>query len=218
MTDQKKIRLRSLLGRIFRRTWRTNHADWFCCQLPGKALALSEGEAASEACLIWDDYETSIAWIREQSHRFKWIYNAREVEIGENYRHFYPLLLYGGKPVGYIKIALETAFVEDYEDCLPLTPDEAFICDTFILPESRGKGLARVMLEQALTRLGDQGLRFVFCHIPGWNTASIRLYQGLGFRRIGHVRYLRLLGLRLFSNDPLKTKARGRSLAIASGG
>ncbi len=218
MEDRKKNSVRSLLGKAWRRTWRTNDAYWFCRRLPEQAFALSAGEAPDAARLEWEDFETSIAWIRDQSQRFGWVYNAREAEVGKNYRHFYPLLSYGGKAVGYIKIAFQMAFVEDYEDCLPLSSDEAFICDTFILPELRGKGLARLMLEQTLARLGERGVKFVFCHIPGWNTASIRLYQGLGFSRIGHVRYLRLLGFRLFSHHPLQTKERGRSLAIASAG
>jgi len=201
--------IRKVLAQFKNKTFQTNDAFWYCNNLStGTGLASAEDRdiTVTDGCI---ELERAMQWIREQSVQMPWIYVPEETEYATRYHHCYPLLIWEGEISGYIKIALKKAFIQDYEDEISLEDDEAFICDTFILPALRGRHLGRSLLSEALRQLTE--IRFVFCHIPGWNRASTRLYQHLGFKQIGHIRYIRLLKLRFFTHNPNEIKKAGKA-------
>ncbi len=202
------IPIRKTIGAIKRKNFKTNHAFWYCKLLDHEKTIHYGRNHDPSITIDYSNREHAIRWIQEQSTKFPWIYVPEEIDYATRYHHYYPLLIREGKICGYIKVALNKAYVEDYENELSLQYDEAFICDTFILPDLRGQHLGRTLLSATLSQLTN--IRFVYCHIPGWNQASRRLYQHLGFQRIGHIRYIRLMRFRFFSHKPEKIKETGR--------
>jgi ribosomal protein S18 acetylase RimI-like enzyme len=53
-----------------------------------------------------------------------------------------------------------------------------------IVPGHRGKGLGTALLHQALCGFRDSGLSRAYLEVTAQNSAAIRLYQRLGFRRV----------------------------------
>jgi len=52
-------------------------------------------------------------------------------------------------------------------------------------PDYQNCGLARMLLEQVITSLRDEGADSLFLEVATDNTHAIRLYEGLGFRKTG---------------------------------
>ena len=202
--------MRKRLGDMKRTNYRINNAYWYC-----KYLAADEYfdvERIDGLKVEFNDSLKTTLWIKTYHKMFPWIYNSREMESAMKYDYFLPSLEYQGAIIGYLKIARERAYVEDYEGEIVLKADEVFILDTFILPEFRGRHMGSFMLGHVLYELRKKGITFVFCHIPGWNKSSLKLYQNMGFKHISNVWYFRILKLRHMSCNPDMLREKGRRL------
>ncbi len=63
--------------------------------------------------------------------------------------------------------------------------DEFRIVDIALLPEHRGRGIGRRLMQRILDEAGEQGLP-VRIHVEQYNPA-LQLYKQLGFRHLGEV-------------------------------
>ncbi|HJV66220.1 MAG TPA: GNAT family N-acetyltransferase [Geomonas sp.] len=199
--------LRMAAGTVKRWLYRSNSAVWFCCALTPRQDALPAG------CSIeFNDFEGALAFLKRQAGQFPWILVPKEVDAARRWGHHYGLICSAGQVAGYIKVARRRAYVEDFDREMPLKEDEAFICDTYIAPEFRGEGLSKVLAGATASWLQRHGVRYLFCHIPEWNAASLALYRGLGFREIRKISHVRMCGLRFYSARPEAALTAGRSL------
>lgn len=197
---------RKKLGRIKRCLFKTNAAYWYFKPLIKNDCPRIQfhSEVRFEPC----NFAETVQWIIDHKNQFPWIYNTKELDCAARYGHFFPSLKYQGDIIGFAKVALKRAYIEDYEGEIILNDDEAFIYDTFILPEFRKKHMGSFMLDNVFVYLQRRGIHAVFCHIPEWNIASSKLYLKMGFKRLCHVRYIRFLRFRYFSNRPQGIKER----------
>lgn len=200
--------IRSALGRLKRKLCTGNSAIWFC----GALAERPNWQPAPETRVVFQDFATAYAYITEQSASFPWIAPPGELAAARSFGHCYPLIYYAGEIAGYIKIALGKAYVEDFDALIDLGHDEAFVCDTFIDPKFRCKGLSKELVGATAAWLREQKIGYLFCHIPEWNAASLGLYRGLGFQSVRKVRHFRVCGLRYFSTPPEQIFAAGRRL------
>ena len=198
------------MGKLRRKAYKTNRACWYCKNLKEGGTRFLK--VNPELRFEFYKFSETVQWIREIQDKFPWILKKKEIHTSDIYNHYYSNLKTDGELIGFIKIGIDHVYVEDYESEISLADDEVFIYDTFILPEYRKRYLGSIMLQCALNELERIGVSYVFCHIPGWNEASIRLYRSLGFRPVVHVRYLRLLRFRFFSKNLDKVREKGRGL------
>jgi [ribosomal protein S18]-alanine N-acetyltransferase len=63
--------------------------------------------------------------------------------------------------------------------------DEAEILVVAVAPSSRGRGLARRLIEVHLARLAALGAKQVFLEVEEGNVPASRLYDRAGFRQVG---------------------------------
>ena len=66
-----------------------------------------------------------------------------------------------------------------------LTRDEAEILSVAVTRECRRRGIARLLLEEALRHLYREGAQNIHLEVEDGNTAAIGLYAGLEFREAG---------------------------------
>ncbi|UFS69131.1 GNAT family N-acetyltransferase [Geomonas sp. RF6] len=206
MTSMRRIR--SLLGQGKRYLFTHNSAMWFC----GAAAGRAQWRPAEGIRIEFDDFAASCVYLQKEAARFPWIAPGAELEAARRWGHHYPLIYRGGTAAGYIKIALQKVYVQDFDALIPLKDDEAFVCDTYIAPEFRGKGLSRELVLGTLGWLAQSGGRYLFCHIPEWNAASLKLYTGCGFLPVKKISHLRVCGCRYFTTTPEEVLAAGRLL------
>jgi ribosomal protein S18 acetylase RimI-like enzyme len=78
-----------------------------------------------------------------------------------------------GVVVGYVAICIGFS--------LELGGNEAFIDELFVLPEFRGRGLGRELLNAATGLAKDLGVKALHLEVDQANTAAVELYRALGF-------------------------------------
>ena len=63
--------------------------------------------------------------------------------------------------------------------------DEGHIMRLAVHPALHGRGIGRTLLNGALAHCQEQGARTIVINTQDSNQASLRLYEGFGFRRVG---------------------------------
>lgn len=83
----------------------------------------------------------------------------------------------GGKPVGW-------AFAyEEHGELFIAEPERrhGFLAEIFVLPEARGKGLGRALIEAVEAWSRGRGHRLVTIGVVAKNARAIRAYEGAGY-------------------------------------
>ena len=121
------------------------------------------------------------------------------------YDHLLAHATVDGTVAGYVLAGVGQVYVADYRRCLTLPADTAFIYDSFVSRELRGRRLLGQMVAASMRRLHERGIERIFCHIPDWNVASRRAYLRLGFKPVGRVTFAQIGGVNgpgFFVGDP----------------
>jgi ribosomal-protein-alanine N-acetyltransferase len=66
-----------------------------------------------------------------------------------------------------------------------LVVDEAEILSVAVIPECRRRGIARLLMEEAMRHLYREGARQIHLEVEDANAAAIGLYRGMEFRESG---------------------------------
>lgn len=112
-----------------------------------------------------------VPWTDEQKHTFlRFQFDAQH----DHYRKHYPkasfeVVLADGEPAGRL-------YVDEWKE-------EIRLVDVALLPEHRGRGLGTRLLRSVMERAAAAAKPLTI-HVEGFNPA-LRLYERLGFRRIG---------------------------------
>jgi uncharacterized protein (DUF362 family)/GNAT superfamily N-acetyltransferase len=139
-----------------------------------------------------------IEWLEEKKNTFPWIYSEKELEAAHDQDHVFLILTYQGCIIGYVKIGLGQVYIHDFDQAPTFPPKTAFIYDTFVLPEYRGKRLASFALEQVSRYCREKKYSKILCHIERWNVVSVRAFEGAGYEARESIRFIRLAGVPFF--------------------
>ncbi len=63
--------------------------------------------------------------------------------------------------------------------------DEGYITNIAVLPEHRRRGIAKRLLESLITEAKEKEMSFLTLEVRAGNMPAIRLYEKLGFERVG---------------------------------
>ena len=184
----------------------TNSADWYARDI---RKPLPNIMPQCHVRIIFDSRDKTVEWLREHHQSFSWMYIPQEIETALLEGHVFPHLRFNGEIVGYVKLGFNGVYILDYDEIIVFPVNQCFIYDTFIMPEFRGKNLATFLLSEIVKWLRYQDVEKLWCHIPSWNISSRKTFEKLGFQRVAHVRYLRVVGMKVLSKDPrtfLETK------------
>lgn len=81
-------------------------------------------------------------------------------------------------------VAVEDGTVVGYV-CLMSLFEMAQILNIAVLPGERGRGLARVLLQRAITEAVEKGAEVIALEVRASNSAALSLYEKFGFTRTG---------------------------------
>jgi len=189
------------LREIGRRLLYVTSATWYERDL---ALPIEPPACSVEAAIVLDAPLRTLAALPEQDRHPQLVRTALECN------HVLAHAALDSRAVGYVLVGVEQAYVHDYRQCLDLPPDAAFIYDTFVARELRGRRLMGRLVGACLRSLQARGVKRVFCHIPDWNQSSQRAYRRLGFAAVGRVTYARVAGMGFFVESPYRLLRRAQ--------
>ena len=127
-------------------------------------------ELAGLAREIWTEHYTPIIGAEQVEYMLSKFQSAERIleDIGSNgYRYF--IAYDGAKPVGYFAVKPEKD-----EHAL-------FLSKFYVEKNSRGRGIARLMLDRMLQIAAEDGLDHIWLTVNKHNTVSINIYKKLGF-------------------------------------
>jgi ribosomal protein S18 acetylase RimI-like enzyme len=186
-----------VMGRILRFIFTTNSAIWFEKDLTEE---LADYQAKLPVEIDLTSISETIEWLKSQKQ--SWVVHPQEIATALEYNHCWPSIRTSGKIIGCIKIGFRNVYIVDYNRVIELPERMAFIYDTYVLQEQRGKGVAKHLITQAIKFLKAQGYTKVRCHIPPWNKASISAYEKIGFKKFSYIRYFRIFGVSIRKANP----------------
>jgi len=216
----KRDGILSLIKKLGRKikylTFRTTCSIWFCKSLndaPSPSpLPLGERvrvrgfseQSDIDVNFLVEDKSELINWLKIHNAEFSWMYKSKEIELAETDKHVYVSILHHGNIIGYIKVGINNVYIHDFDKVVCLPKDSAFVYDTFILPEYRGRNIASYAISRTIDFLREAGFKKLLCHIEKWNTASLKTFQKAGLVPKGTIRFSRIFGLPIFTKDGYK--------------
>lgn len=148
-----------------------------------------------------------IDWIREK--KIEGSDDSFEIEYAQINKHYFPVIKYNDKIIGFEKIGFKKIFILDFEGFICLPDRAAMIYDTFILPEYRNLGMASFLTRESMIYLKNKGFEKIYCHILPTNKSSIKSFSKVGFKKIRNIYFLKILGLKFII--PALTKVINKS-------
>ncbi len=88
------------------------------------------------------------------------------------------------KPYAFTRVAVSEDTIAGYI-CVNLVLDEAHIMNLAVHPGSRRRGIATMLLKEALNELKKTGAAFFYLEVRLSNLAARQFYEGFGFRVAG---------------------------------
>ena len=180
------------IARGARMAYRANQAWWFQRDL---SKPIAESRPAIDLAFQHKNPHATIKWMQLLNKPS--IVHPTELAVAEKQGHYLVNIRHEGKIIGYVKVGFGQVYVQDFERVVAFKPGEAFIYDTFVLPEFRCRGVASAAIESCMRLLAREGYQKLYCHIPLWNAASIKAYLRAGFKRVCRIRYRRIMGISL---------------------
>jgi ribosomal protein S18 acetylase RimI-like enzyme len=187
-----------VMGSVIRFIFTTNSAIWFEKDLI-EELADYQPKLPVEIDIT--STRQTIKWLKIQEQA--WVVHPKEIATALKYNHCWPSVRSNGKIIGCIKIGFGNVYIVDYNRMIEFPERMAFIYDTYVLQEERGKGIAKYLIAQAIKFLKAQGYTKVRCHIPAWNKTSISAYEKIGFRKVSYIRYFKIFGIPIRKVKPV---------------
>jgi len=141
------------------------------------------------------------AWLRSKK-QLAWAADERELAVAEKHAHHWTKWTLQGETVAFCKVGGGRVFLVDFDRTLDLPEALSFLSDVYVVSHMRGKGIGRELLLKTMGTLIDSSFTRMACHIPSSNKVSLRLFESVGFRAYGKIRFTRIAGVAAYSVRP----------------
>ena len=178
-------------------TFYTTASDWYVRDLTDPVSDVVP-KLKVTGMFLEEDKSGLVKWLFENKEQFPWIYFVKEIDTAKNNNHIFYVIKYNASIIGYMKIGINCCYIHDFNEIIKFPRKFAFIYDTFILPEYRGKKLAQFCVNESIKYLNRNNYNTVLCHIENWNLPSIKVFMDAGFYKKDCIRYFKILFLRFF--------------------
>jgi len=190
-----------ILNRAKDRLWRTNSAWWFWRDLQTPILQF---DAPFQFSVRQDRRDEILHYMKGK----KYLSNDEE-RVAEEHGHWFLGLFKGQEVKGFCKCGFKKVYLYDVKEILSLPDGLGFIYEYEVDEQLRHKGIGKVLITSVLGMLAEAGWKAASCHIPKRNIASIKVVESCGFKKIGLVRFVEVLGHKWKSRDVEDLLAQG---------
>jgi ribosomal protein S18 acetylase RimI-like enzyme len=185
-------------GKLGNLLFRRNAALWYGRELVSLP---SQGKAEVPGTFSPIEPDELARWLLE-SKELEWAADPRELRVASRRRHGWTCWRLCGEIAAFCKIGHGSVFIVDFEREVSVPERVSFLSDVYVVKAMRRRGIARRLLLDTMDLLRVKSFVAMGSHVPADNLTSIRLFNSLGFRPFGEVRFTRVMGLPLFSTRP----------------
>lgn len=184
------------MAAAFRKLYDRHQSVWFDRPLDDLELI----KPRFDGRLDFDNPEKVIAWIADRN--ISGINDPIEIEKMKERGHLFAGIMNGADIIGYIKLGWDKVYVLDYRYDLQLPKGEYFIIDIYVEPESRGLGAGPFIVSACTIEMHKRGFTGSIMHVRTDKTPMLKSAIRSGYREIGRVDYISLLGKKIFRPHP----------------
>lgn len=188
-----------IIKRAFKKCFETNSANWLERDLTLPIPEFKPKISLEVSLQAWDE---TISWLKKEDR--DWMLTPQELETAFKPGHLFPNVKSNGEIIGSIKVGAGKVFILDFKKYIEFPKEIAFHTDIYVLPEYRDLGIASYLLSEVMKSLKDNGFKKIRCHIPPWNVSSLKVHTRVGFKKIRYIRFLRILGFKILTDNPAK--------------
>lgn len=173
-------------------------ANWYVCDLtslPGNLFSSTE-----DFTVVNNLFDETISWMIDLG--ISGITNPHEIENMRNEGHMIYTLVSKDLISGYIKIGKGRVYIPDFDQDIYFPQNTAFVMDTYIHEDYRGKKLFHLLISAVKSDLITKGNKKLYCHIRIDNLTSISAFEKNGFKKTGMVCFKRTLWKRTLDLPP----------------
>lgn len=183
--------------------FRSNSAFWFSRDLVDCPITDTEGSDSTQDPGSFSTVTPGeLAELLRNRKDLAWAVDPRELNIATSMKHQWTCWRLDGETVAFCKVGRRRIFIVDFEKAISLPDNLAFLSDVYVFAHARKRGIGRQLLLATMNSLARDSVSVLSCHIPLSNLVSTKLFISLGFRPLGQIHFVRILGLPMFSVRP----------------
>lgn len=187
-----------LLRAAARRFYDRHVSIWFDLPLDENLTLI---EPRFKGWLDFDNPEKVIAWIGQRN--VPGTNDPVEISTMRTRDQLFVGIMNDDRIIGYIKIGWDKVYVLDYRIDIAIPKGEYFIIDIYVEPESRGLGAGPFLVSASTIEMKKRGFTGSIMHVRTDKTPMLRSCARTGYREIGKVDYISVLGKKYFRPHPL---------------
>ena len=191
--------LSEFLCLLKRKFWWDYHAHWYVCNLSIN-LSSKTSPPIPNSFVVSHLSQETISWMKALD--IPGLANRLEIENILAKKHLIYTLIVKDTIAGYLKIGKGAVYIPDFDQFMYVPKEEAFVMDTFIHNDFRGKKLFHFFCSEVKHDLHDKGFSKIHCHIRCDNLVSASAYRKNGFQQKGALLYKRRLWKRYLISPP----------------
>jgi ribosomal protein S18 acetylase RimI-like enzyme len=188
--------IRRIIKKITYFFYHSNNAFWYRLDLRSEFVEFHNNV---NAYVEFNNFNQTVQYIKEYGY-----YYPSEIKTGVIEGHIYPSIKIRNSIIGYSKIGFSKVYIEDFKRTYQFPENVAYIYDSYIAPEWRGKKFGAFLIYQVCIYLRQRGCISVWAHIPPWNKASLATFEKIGFKRQKLISYYWVGGLFWTTKNPIK--------------
>ena len=116
---------------------------------------------------IWDEHYIKILTQEQIDYMLDLFYSEEKIKVELEEGISWEMLYENGQPIGYLVCKLE--------------PEKLYISKIYLIAETRGKGLGKFLLNQAIELAKQNDKKSIYLNVNKYNSDSIAFYERNGF-------------------------------------
>ncbi len=189
--------LRRTLRAYGRKLVRRHRSRWFAMPLAGAGASPPPGFSPR---LVLDSPDRVLEFIRRLD--IPGTCDPVEIRTMRERGHLLVGLEGDGELVGFCKLGWEKVYVLDFCTDLELLPGDFFVIESYIVPSRRRLGAGTWLIQATNAVMHRRGFARRISHVETGNLAMLRTAARAGYRPLGEVEFVSVLGRKFFRPHP----------------
>lgn len=146
-------------------------------------------------------FDETLQWI--ETLQIRELLDKRDRQIAVLHGHYWGNAKHEKKIIACIKLCVKRVYIPDFKKILTLPDHVTYFTDIYVHPQFRGKKVGVFLEDCACDFMKAKGFSKQISFNEVWNVGAQRMDEKIT-RKVTKIRYVRLLGLSFFGNNPVR--------------